>query len=44
MKPRFIALTIAWTLLDVCPWSIAAQPIEVSRISFAAGTSSATRR
>jgi hypothetical protein len=42
MKPRFTALTIAWAIFIAYPLLVAAQPIEVKRISFAAGTSSAT--
>jgi len=42
MQTFNIPLTIAWLLLVVCPLSVAAESIEVKRISFAAGTSSAT--
>jgi len=36
-----VSLVIAWMLLLMCPSSFAAQPIEVQRINFAAGASSA---
>lgn len=42
MKACCVALAIAWTLIVASPLSFTAPPIEVKRISFAAGTSSAT--
>jgi len=42
MKAYGVLRAIAWTLLVVCTLPVAAQPIKVQRISFAAGTASAT--